>query len=427
MKAIVDCNSFYCSCERLFRPELDHRPVVVLSNNDGCIISRTDEAKALGVGMAGPYFKAREIIEANGVTVFSSNYNLYGDLSWRVMQTLKDMVGAENVEVYSVDEAFLDLAAFSSTDLEELAMEIRTTVEKWTGVKVSVGIAPTKTLAKLANSMAKKAKVATQCITVLDQQEKIIAALQRTPVKELWGVGRKYAEKLQQIGLEKAWDIYNMSEEWVRGFLGGVVGVRLYRELHGEETIQMHDELVNKKMIATTRMFGAPVTELSDIREAIATYTARAAEKMRRQHSAATVINVFIVPKEGSPRVGHYRHGPTVGTHTILSSPTVLTQELIKPAVRLVESIYEPGCLYKKAGVILSGLVPDTSIQANIFEPPAKNVGRFLMETMDNINFSMRNDVVKFASSGTRRNWKMRQDFHSPRYTTRWEELYEVK
>jgi DNA polymerase V len=425
MKAIVDCNSFYCSCERLFKPQLDYKPVVVLSNNDGCIISRTDEAKALGVGMAGPYFKAKDIIEQNSVSVFSSNYNLYGDLSRRVMQTLKEMMGENNVEVYSVDEAFLSLGEFANSNSDQLAMEIRTTVEQWTGIKVSVGVAPTKTLAKLANYLAKKDKAITDCITVLDTQQKIIEALKITDVKELWGVGRQYADKLKSFGICTAWDLYNLSEEWVRSYLGGVVGVRLIKELHGEESIIMEKELVNKKMITTTRMFGAPVASLNDIKEAVATYTSRAAEKLRRQQSAASVINVFVVPKEPS-QTGRFRHGPSIGSHIILSTPSALTQDLIKPALQIAERIYEQGRSYKKAGVILSGLVPDNAIQANLFEPPSKNLGRYLMEMMDNINFSMRNDVVKFASSGTTRNWKMRQEFHSPRYTTRWEELYEV-
>lgn len=425
MKAIVDCNSFYCSCERLFKPHLDHKPVVVLSNNDGCIISRTDEAKALGVGMAGPYFKAREVIEQNGVTVFSSNYNLYGDLSWRVMATLKEMFGDDSVEVYSVDEAFLDLEKFSNGDLDNLAMDIRKTVEQWTGIKVSVGVAPTKTLAKLANHIAKSHKLRTNCVTVLNTQEKIVAALKATDVKELWGVGRQYANKLNGFGINTGWDLYNMSEEWIRQSLGGVVGVRLIKELHGIESIIMEKQLVNKKMIATTRMFGTPVETLSDIKEAVATYTSRAAEKLRRQQSAASIINVFVVPKEASTTT-HFRHGPTIGSHVILPVPTVLTQDLIKPALKIAERIFEKGRSYKKAGVILSGLVPDNSIQANLFDPPSKNIGRFLMEMIDNINFSMRNDAVKFASSGTKRNWKMRQEFHSPRYTTRWDELYEV-
>ncbi|MFL5742732.1 MAG: Y-family DNA polymerase [Flavisolibacter sp.] len=426
MKAIVDCNSFYCSCERVFRPELEQKPVVVLSNNDGCIISRTDEAKALGVEMTGPYFKTKETIEKNGITVFSSNYHLYGNMSWRVMETLKELAGKEQVEVYSVDEAFVDLKNFDQSDLHQLGLTIRKMVEQWTGIKVSVGVAPTKTLAKLANYMAKKNKEQTQCVTVLDSKEKIIEALRKTRVGTLWGVGGRFAEKLNALGITTAWDLYNLSEDWVRTNLGGVTGVRLLKELNGEHALHMKEELTNKKMIATTRMFGSPVKELSDIKEALATYTSRAAEKLRRQHSAASVINVFVVPREESHSTS-FRHGSSVSSYTILPSPTVLTQDLIRPAMKMAESIFEPGRQYKKAGVVLSGLVPDDSIQASLFEPPGESIGRFLMDMIDNINFSMRDDLVKFASSGTKKNWKMRQEFHSPRYTTRWEEIYEVR
>jgi DNA polymerase V len=410
MKAIVDCNSFYCACERLFRPELHNKPVVVLSNNDGCIISRSDEAKQLGVGMAGPYFMAKKIIEQNNVSVFSSNYNLYGNISWRVMETLRGIVGENNVEVYSVDEAFVNLEQFGETGLEEIAMKMRKRVEQWTGIPVSVGVAPTKTLAKLANYLAKKDKARTGCVVVLDSDEKIIEALKKTRVINLWGVGRRFGDKLNALGIQSGWDLYNMSEEWVRKYLGGVVGVRLIRELHGQEAILMDEELVNKKMIATTRMFGNAVGNLSDIKEAIATYTSRAAEKLRRQHSAASVINVFVVPREEKKKT-NFRHEPMISTHTILASPTVLTQDLIRPAMEMAERIFEEGRFYKKAGVILSGLVPDSSIQANLFDSSSKNHGRALMNMMDNINFSMRDDIVKFASSGMNRNWKMRRIF----------------
>ncbi|HEV7621121.1 MAG TPA: Y-family DNA polymerase, partial [Flavisolibacter sp.] len=397
-----------------------------LSNNDGCIISRTDEAKAIGVGMALPYFKAKDIIQKNEVAVFSSNYNLYGNLSWRVMETLKELVGKNNVEVYSVDEAFLDLDTFDKTKFHELASDIRTTVELWTGIKVTVGIAPTKTLAKLANNLAKKNKALSNCIMVLDKEEKIREALAKTKVAGIWGVGRQFADKLNALGINTGWDLYNMSEGWMRANMGGVVGMRLLKELHGEQAIGMEKELTSKKMIATTRMFGNPVLELNDIKEAVATYTSRAAEKLRRQQSAASVISVFIVPKEDKKST-RFRHGPVISSQNILASPTALTNELIMPAIQIAERIFEQGRSYKKAGVILSGLVPDNSIQANLFNAPSKNVGRFLMEQMDNINFSMRDDVVKFASSGTTGDWKMRQDYHSPRYTTRWGELFDVK
>jgi DNA polymerase V len=425
MKAIVDCNSFYCSCEKVFQPGLEHKPVVVLSNNDGCIISRSDEAKAIGVGMAGPYFKARPLIEKYKVAVFSSNYNLYGDMSWRVMEILKQMAGEENLEVYSVDEAFLDLEDLSTIQLHELACEMRDRIYNWTGIRVSIGIAPTKTLSKLANRFAKDNKAGTQCISILDTEEKIIKALKKTGVGDVWGIGSRYADKLRNLGIPTAWDLSRLTEEWARTNLGGVVGVRLIKELNGKDAFMMKEELVTKKMIATTRMFGNALTDLRDIKEAVATYAARAAEKLRRQKSAANIISILLVSQEkiDSP---HFKHGPTESTYLVLPRATSMSNELIKPALQLTEQLFRPGKKYKKAGVILSGLVPDDAIQANIFQP-GESIGRFLMEMVDNINFSMRDDLVKFASSGTRREWKMRTAFHSPRYTTRWEELAGVK
>jgi DNA polymerase V len=425
MFAIVDCNSFYCSCERLFRPSLKEKPVVVLSNNDGCIISRSDEAKNLGVEMAGPYFKAQPLIVKHGVATFSSNYHLYGDLSWRVMETLR-ILAPGRVEVYSVDEAFVDLSHIPREHIAAFSMHLRETVEQWTGIKVSVGVAPTKVLSKLANRLSKKYKEKTDCVLVLDTLRKIEQALQRTPVEDIWGIGYQYAEKLYRMDIKTAYDLSIKDVTWAHKNLGGVTGARLIRELKGIESIQMMDELVNKKMIATTRMFGSPVNEVKNIKEAVATYTSRAAEKLRRQNSAANTISVFVVPKE-DPHTTHFRHGPTISSHIILPLATSLTNELIKPAVALVDRLYEPGRFYKKAGVMLSGIVPDSSIQGNLFAKPAENRSRMLMSMIDNVNFAMRDDVLKFASSGTSRDWKMRQEHRSPRYTTRWEELYEIK
>ncbi len=400
--------------------------MVVLSNNDGCIISRSDEAKDLGVEMAGPYFKARPLIVKHNVSTFSSNYHLYGDLSWRVMETLRILVSAERVEVYSVDEAFVNLSHISKEHLAAFSMHLRETVEQWTGIKVSVGVAPTKVLSKLANRLAKKHKDATNCVLVLDTPRKIEQALQRTPIEDVWGVGYQYAEKLYRMDIKTAYDLSIKDVPWAHKNLGGVTGARLMRELKGIESIQMMDELVNKKMIATTRMFGSPVNKLKDIKEAVATYTSRAAEKLRRQHSAANTVSVFVVPKEESHNT-RFRHGPTISSHIILPLATSLTNELIKPAVALVDRLYEDGKFYKKAGVMLSGIVPDSSIQGNLFAEPAENKSRMLMSMIDNVNFAMRDDVLKFASSGTSRDWKMRQEHRSQRYTTRWDELYEIK
>lgn len=425
MKAIIDCNNFYCSCERLFEPNLSHKPVVVLSNNDGCIVSRSDEAKQLGIQMAGPYFMAMPLIRQHGIAVFSSNYNLYGDMSWRVMETLRTLLGKHRVEVYSVDEAFADLSFLPAKDIHKAALQLRETAEQWTGIKVSVGVAPTKVLCKVANHLAKKNKQATGCVVVLDTEEKIQAALQRTPVGDIWGVGRQYAERLREIwGIYDALQLSRMSEDFAQSQLGGVVGRRLIRELNGIPAKEMEEELVTKKMIATTRMFGTPVANISDIREAVATYTSRAAEKLRRQHGAASTISVFVVAKGENHNVDY--RGAMHGDSVTLPEATSFTHELIKPALSIVEKIYEQGKVYKKAGVTLSGIVPDTSIQGNLFSPVSKNNSRLLMDMMDNVNFSQRDDVLKFASSGTARNWKMRQELRSPRYTTRWTELFEI-
>jgi len=426
MKAIVDCDSFYCSCERVFKPDLWYKPVVVLSNNDGCIVSRTDEAKRLGIGMAAPYYQHKDLIEKNDVAVFSSNYNLYGDISMRVMDTLRHLLGENNVEVYSVDEAFIDLGDSSREQLAEQAKGIKQTIEQWTGINVSIGVAPTKVLAKVANRLSKKDKQNTECIMVLNTQEEIIQALKKTAVEDIWGVGYRSATKLKQL-----WSIYdglqlrNMCEEWAKANLGGVVGVRLIKELKGQQSIEMKDPLRQKKMIATTRMFGKPVLDLNDLKEAVATYTSRAAEKLRRQSCAAKLIDVFVVSNHYPGN--QYEYNPqTKHNHIKLLQPTSHTNELIKNAVPLVEELYNAGSKYLKAGVMLGELVPDESIQGNMFKSERVNHQRILMEAMDNINFSMRDDAVKYVASGLKRNWKMRQEMRSGRYTTRWEELFEV-
>lgn len=426
MKAIVDCNSFYCSCERLFRPDLDYSPVVVLSNNDGCIVSRTDEAKKLGVGMAGPYYEARPLIEKHGISVFSSNYHLYGDMSYRVMESLRMQLGAPKVEVYSVDEAFLDLDMIPPEQLQEAATEIKETTELWTGIKVSIGVAPTKVLSKLANNLAKKDKKGTNCVLVLDTKEKIREALAKTEVNDLWGVGYRSAKKLHEWGIDKALKLSGMPEDWARKHLGGVVGVRLIRELNGIPSIPLKDPLEIKKMIATTRMFGKPVYTLNELKEAVATYTSRAAEKLRRQYSAAKHIEVFVVTNDHS--AGDYNYKPKTNyTHTTLPRASSVTEELIKHAVPLTEQLFKPGTKYIKAGIMLGGIVPDDSIQGNLFNNNSHPLKRQLMEAMDNINFAMRDDAVKYVATGLTRNWKMRAELRSKRHTTRWDELYEIK
>lgn len=423
MIGIVDCNSFYCACERLFKPDLLHKPVVVLSNNDGCIISRSDEAKAVGIEMGSPYFMQKNDLKKNGVITFSSNYHLYGDLSWRVMETLRTMLPEGCVEVYSVDESFIDLAHIEPAALQSFTVSLKNIIEQWTGISVSIGVAPTKALSKVANRLAKKNKQVTGCVLILNTDKKVTQALQKTPIADVWGIGYQYAKKLSNYGINTAYDLTLRTENWAHQELGGVVGARLFRELKGFPCIDMQSERVTKHMIATTRMFGNPVTKLHELEEAVATYTARAAEKLRRQHAAARGITVLIVPKQ-EVKGSYYRHGPTKSGAVRLPLATALTNELVKAALELVRSLFEAGKTYKKAGVILSDIVPETVIQGNLFaQAPDNTKARALMEAIDNINFSMRGDILKFAASGTTRNWKMRQEMRSPRYTTRWEEL----
>ncbi len=422
MKAIVDCNSFYCSCEKVFKPELNHKPIVVLSNNDGCIIARNTEAKSLGIEMAGPYYQMRELIEKNKVAVFSSNYNLYGDMSQRVMSILKLLTGENRVEVYSVDESFLDLSHIAPELLTSFAKHIKAIVEQWTGIPVSVGIAPTKVLCKVANRFSKKNA---EGVTLLDSDEEIKDALQKTMVEDVWGVGRRLAVKLKAQNIVTAFDLKNINEEWARKNLGGVVGVRLIKELGGLPCIPMNNPLKVKKMITTSRMFGRKVVTFEELREAVASYVSRAAEKLRRQFCIAGTIQVYVVTdnynnnKEYAPK--------SYALHAVLPVSTSLTPILLQHALPLVNKLYHEGDCYLKAGVILSDLVPENSVQFNLFKDADTERKKKLMEKLDNINFSMRNDAVKFASSGILRNWRMRQDFISPKYTSRWEELKEVK
>jgi DNA polymerase V len=424
MKAIVDCNSFYAACERVFKPALHGKPVVVLSNNDGCIVSRTDEAKQLGISMAGPYFQHREEILRHKIAVFSSNYHLYGDMSRRVMDTLRLL--SPEMEVYSVDECFLDLTGIDAAKLRDYALFIKHTTELWTGIPVSVGIAPTKVLSKLANRLAKKDKKGTGGVVVLQTREQLMRAMQQVQVEDIWGVGNAGSQKLHMFNIHTAWDLSLMSEEWARHHLGGVTGVRLVRELKGHPCIEMKDPLVSKKMIATTRMFGKAVYELPELRQAVATYIGRAAEKLRRQQGAAGMITVFVVNHQPKYHVNDYTPSSR-SAYRILPTPTYLTNTLIAQAMPLVEALYQQGKRYIKAGVILSHIVPCDHIQFNLFEEPESPQLQKLMHTIDNINFGIQTDILKFAAAGTAKNWKMRQEMRSNRFTTRWDELCIVR
>jgi DNA polymerase V len=404
--------------------------VVVLSNNDGCIIARSDEAKAVGIKMGAPYFQCKSQIIENKVAVFSSNYQLYGELSMRVMDTLRNFVGAEKVEVYSVDEAFLQLAQVPAEQLSSIASGLKQRVETWTGIRVSVGIAPTKVLAKLANRLAKKNKQETRGALVLEKPAELEKALKETEIGEVWGIGHQYAEKLRRLGISDALKFSRLPINWVQKNMGGVVGVRLHKELNGIPCIDLKDPLEKKKMIGSSRMFGRPVYELEEIREAVATYLARAAEKLRRQDSAATEIGLYVVAADENK----FTYNPKkFSTALRLPKPCSGTNELLTYALPLLPLIYQGKRKYLKAGVQLSGLVPASSLQENLFlhsnesteghEPCTKK----LMKALDNINFSQGANTIHFGATGIQPTWTMRQDQMSPRYTTSWKDLPEVE
>lgn len=378
--------------------------------------------------MAAPYFQEAERIKKFGIHTFSSNYHLYGDLSWRVMETMRNLLPPGHVEVYSVDEAFVDLKHIAENDVYDFCIHLKNTIETWTGISVSIGAAPNKVLSKVANRLAKKNKVQTNCVVVLDSTQKIQAALQKTPIEDVWGIGYSYSEKLKVYGIHTAFTLSMKDLSWGKKFLGGITGIKLIRELKGLPTHSMQAPRTEKKMIATTRMFGRNVTEWQEVEEALATYATRCCEKLRKQHSAAKCVHVFLLRKVApQPYHTHYHRGSQVNGYTLLDNPSNITPDIIKAVVAIGKNLFEKGEIYKKAGVIVSDLVPDSALQTNLFIAPADARRKKLMNVIDNMNAAYRNDVLKFGTSSTQKNWKMRSEKRSKRYTTRWDELCQVK
>lgn len=411
--ALVDCNNFYVSCERLFRPELAQIPVVVLSNNDGCIVARSQEVKALGIKMGTPVFKARELIAQHGVQVFSSNYTLYGDISNRVMQTLEGFT--PHVEIYSIDEAFLDLSGFS--DLLSHGQAIRQTVCQHVGVPVCVGIGPTKTLAKLANYAAKTYK-ATGGVVDLCDKERQKRLLQITPVEEIWGVGRRLTKRLQRYGVQTAGDLARMQPRQVRK-LFSVVLERTVRELNGESCMDLEEMSLPKQQIVCSRSFGQKLTHYSDVREAICEFAARAAEKLRKEKQHAQTVQVFI---RTSPfdKQGPYYSNAATGR---LLEASADTREILAKALSLFEAIWKDGYRYAKGGVMLGDFCTPDRVQLNLFVPENRTkCSPQLMQTLDTINRSGQGKIW-FGGQRPRKDWFMTQAKLSPAYTTRWESI----
>ncbi len=418
MIGLLDCNNFYASCERVFNPSLNGRPIVVLSNNDGCVIARSAEAKLLGIPMGEPAYKLKALIETNQVVVFSSNYVLYGDMSHRVMTTLAQFI--PDMEIYSIDEAFLMFDGFENINLKDYGENIVRTTVRNTGIPVSLGIAPTKTLAKLANKFAKK-YIDYKGVCIIDTDEKREKALKLTKIGDVWGVGRQYAKKLEYYSVNTAWDFTQRSKSWVRHTLG-VVGERTWLELRATPCIEL-DKSTAKKSICTSRSFGERLTELAPISEAVSNFAASCAEKLRKQHSLASVIMVFIQTNPNATNL------PQHFKQVVLQLPVATndTSELINFALRGLKSIFAEGYQFKKAGVIVSEITPERPLQGNLFD--TRNRAKFnrIMTVMDNLNASYGKQKVKIAAQGFDRKWKLKNEKLSPCYTTKLDDILKIK
>ena len=417
--ALVDCNNFYASCEKLFRPDLKDTPVVVLSNNDGCVVARSREAKLLGIKMGVPVFQIKSEMLRHGILAFSSNYALYTDLSSRVMRTLEEM--APRVEVYSIDEAFLDLTGIESAiSLVEFGQQVRERIGHWIGITVCVGIAPTKTLAKLANHAAKKYP-ATQGVVDLTNPERQRRLLALVPVDDVWGVGRRLSKRLNALGITTALDLANASPRAIRDQFS-VVLERTVRELNGESCIELEEIPPTKKQIVCSRSFGAKVTQFELLREAVCEYATRATEKLRKEQQQAKVMTVFIRTspfKDNEPQYSNSASGE-------LLIPSCDTRDFIELANHLLKRIWKDGFRYAKAGVMLSDFYDPGMFQPGLFDDVSTRANsQQLMSVLDTINQSGAGKVF-FAGQGTKKDWSMKREHLSPAYTTRWDQLPRV-
>lgn len=407
--ALIDCNNFFVSCERVFRPELCGKPVVVLSNNDGCVISRSNEAKALGVPMGAPSFQWAVQFKQHNVQVFSTNFRLYGDMSNRVMSIISKY--SPDFEIYSIDEIFLRFTGMECQDLQTLCVKIRKEVLRSTGIPVSIGIAPTKSLAKMANRIAKKFPVRTQSVYWLDDEVKTNKALKWTDVQDVWGIGRQYSNKLKSLCIHSAFDFTQMPVRNVQKLMG-VVGVRLQQDLNGEAMIQM-EEVQAKQSIATTRSFEHTLTAYEDVAERVTTFGAMCAEKLRLQNSYCNAVTVFVLTNRHRKDLQQYNNSFTLE----LPFPSNSTIELAQFCKQALDRIFKKGYAYKKAGVIVHHLSSADVVQQQLFENSnAKH--KPLMLVLDQLNAAIGQQKVRLASQDQKRVWKMKQEYLSPNYTT---------
>jgi len=416
MIALADCNNFYASCERVFNPELKDKPIVVLSNNDGCIIARSNEAKILGIKMGEPVFKVRDIIDNNNVYVFSTNFALYGDMSSRVMSLLSDM--SPEIEIYSIDEAFINFTGVK--DSVQLASKMKSIIAKSTGIPISIGIAKTKTLVKVANYIAKKQTA--NGVYALTEQPQIENALKELPVSKLWGVGSRHLQILNSYGINTAYDFIQLNEEWVLEKMT-IMGLRMQRELKGDPCFGIDAYPSRKKNIRTSRSFGVKVKSLQTIQESIIAHAARCAEKLRIENSCARYVSVILRTNPFSKSQDYYCGYKSIN----LDIPTNDSMEIISAAKILLGSIYKEGLIYTKSGVIVGDNVPADQVQLNLFySEQGKEKRKNLYKSVDFINQTMGRDKIQLLGQGIEKKWKLKRENLSPCYTTRWTDLLRV-
>ena len=415
--ALIDCNNFYASCERIFNPKLMRKPIVVLSNNDGCIITRSAEAKKLGIKMGEPYFKAKKIIDQNNVKVFSSNYSLYGDISQRVMETLAKF--ASEVEIYSIDEAFLALNGFENYELNTYCSYIRRTIKQWIGIPVSIGVSSTKTLSKIANNLAKKNEEY-QGVCILKAWFDISEALKLTDIGDVWGIGRRLTNFLNKYNVSTAYDFIQLDRGWVRKNMG-VVGEKTFLELCGVSCIEMDLVPSDKKSCCVSRSFSKPIETLYDLEESVSTYGSRVAEKIREERLVAESMSVFVLTNYFNRKEKQYSNSIKLQ----LPYPTNDSVKIVKRSLEGIRKIYRKGYRYKKAGVILYGLT-NASQTRGLLDNDRENSDA-IMSTLDRINHRYGSSTIRLASEGITKSWRMKREKVSPCYTTRFDELVKVK
>lgn len=413
-----DCNNFFVSCERTFRPDLNGKPVVVLSNNDGCIVARSNEAKALGIKMGTPLYQIRNLIERENVTVFSSNYQLYGDMSGRVMSTLRDSVPA--IEVYSIDEAFLHLKGIPENELHERGLALAQKIHKSTGIPVSIGIAPTKTLAKITGKLCKKYPALHGCC-YMHRPEDIEKVLRTYPIEDVWGIGRRHLAKMRLWSVRTAWDFTQLPAEFVQKQMT-ITGLRTYRELKGEECIKIEDTTPDKQSICVSRSFAKEMYDINELRSAITTFATAVSEKLRRQNSCTHQITVFIYTNRHREDMPQDYECKT----RRLTVATDSTLEICKIAASVLREIYNAGYGYKKAGVIATDLVPKAARQGALFDTIDREKHQRLMKAIDSINNTQGKNTIAIASQSEITAFSNR-NHTSPRYTTDWNDIIEVK